>query len=316
MPQHLYRGWYQVGFEREIRDKVTPLRIGNLRLLLVKQENEFGAYNATCPHRGAHLAFGGTLDRGAIICPFHGYRIGLGSDSDCQFKTPRYRTLAVGGLLFVLLSERHENGLTRLLEELNATHYLVPGFTMTAQAPAELVVENGFDPAHFQSVHRLKRRPNLKLSPGDSGELHLSGTFYAEAFETAWHNGAVQDAGTEMQFLAQVISPNVCVSRLGENTVISGSTPNGDGSCTIRVSVAAPATEDGSPPSQQAIRALLRDSKLAYEQDLVIWENRIHDAPNRLTPEDGLILAFHEFCTHFEGEEIAVNEAYATCPVR
>ena len=149
MGEILYRGWYQVAFEGELREKLTATKIGALPLVLVRDFNGVRAFDAICPHRGAHLAYGGKLDRNVIICPFHGRRISLDQDSECRFKIRGYRTLAIGGLSFVLLDERHENGFSALLERLNETHFFVQGFTVTALAPAELVIENGFDRLHF-----------------------------------------------------------------------------------------------------------------------------------------------------------------------
>ena len=304
MRTSLYHGWHQVAFERELRDRLTPVTVGNLPLVLVKDQDRFQTLDAICPHRGAHLGFGGRLDGDAIVCPFHGHRIGFGEGCDAHYKVRSYRTVAAGGLVFALFNERHENGFGALLEELNRTHFFVQGFSMTAKAPAELVVENGFDPGHFESVHGLKARPNLRLLTSSNGELIVEGKFQAAAFENNWHRDGEYQTSTQIGFLARVFSPNLCVSKLGEgenaHLVISGATPNGDGTCTIRVSVAVPARADGRPPSEQAIRALLRDSKLAYEQDLVIWEHRAHDAPSRFDEEDGLVIEFHKFCKHFE----------------
>jgi phenylpropionate dioxygenase-like ring-hydroxylating dioxygenase large terminal subunit len=310
MRESLYHGWYQVAFERELREKVTPLRIGRLSLMLIRDGRGIACYDAICPHRGAHLAFGGRLEGDAMVCPFHGHRIGLGCDSAHAERVTRYRTVTAGGLVFVLLAEKHENGLTALLQDLEQTHYFVPGFTLQARTPAEIVVENGFDGAHFECVHGLRERPTLRLSPHSNGELKIEGTFVADAFENVWHRGAERPTRSEIGFLARVFSPNVCISRLGdaasEHLVISGATPNGDGTCTIRVSVAAPGGADGKPPSEQAIRALLRDSRVAYEQDLVIWENRNHDAPSRFGEDDHLVVAFHRYCKQFlEGERDA-----------
>lgn len=298
-----FRGWYQVAFERELTEKLTPVTVGRLPLVLVRTQDGYQAYDAICPHRGAHLAYGGQLDGDAVRCPFHGHRIGLGEDCGGEYRVRGYRTLSVGGLVFVLLDERHENGFTRLMDGLNETYFFVQGFTLKANTPAEMVVENGFDRAHFRHVHGLRSDPDLHLVPGENGELIVQGTFQASAFDSGWHNDAPEQVSTEIGFLARMFSPNLCVSKLGEGAahhlVISGATPNADGTCTIRVSVAVPAGADGRAPSEQAIRALLRDSKLAYEQDMVIWEHRVPDAPSRFHATDDLVIEFHRFCKEF-----------------
>jgi len=313
MATRLFRGWYQVGFERELTERVTPITVGGLHLMLVRDGEGFQAYDAICPHRGANLAYGGQLEGNAIRCPFHGHRVGLGEACDGPFQVRGYRTLSVGGLVFVLLSEAHENGLTQFLECTNETYFFVQGFAIKANTPAEMVVENGFDRAHFRQVHGLKTDPDLHLVPSEHGELIVEGAFQANAFDGAWHSDDAHRASTEIGFLARIFSPNLCVSRLGDkdghHLVISGATPNGDNSCTIRVSVAAPAGADGRAPAEQPIRALLRDSKLAYEQDMVIWEHRQPDAPSRFQADDDLVIEFHRFCNGFL--EVRQNAASA-----
>jgi 3-ketosteroid 9alpha-monooxygenase subunit A len=295
-----YYGWHQVAFERELRDTLTPITVGNLQLALVREQNRIRAVDAICPHRGAHLAYGGQVDGDSIICPFHGHRIGLGETPDCHFRVRSYRTLSISGLLFVLFSEHLDNGFGAFIEDLNETHFFVQGFTLIAKTPAELVVENGFDHRHFQYVHGLKAKPTLNLLPSNNGELIIRTDFRAASFSNVWHSDTEDQPHTEIPFLARIFSPNLCVSELGEeHVVISGATPNGDGTCTIRVSVAARAQSGGKPPSEQAIRSLLRDSKLAYEQDLAIWEHRDHNAPSRFDEEDDLVIAFHQYCKKF-----------------
>jgi nitrite reductase/ring-hydroxylating ferredoxin subunit len=291
-----------VAFERELRERITPLALGPLRLMLIRDASGFTAYDAVCPHRGAHLGYGGRVEGETIVCPFHGRRIALGCRDDQAYCVRRYRTLTAGGLVFVLLDEHHEYGLTSFLQTLDATHVFVPGFALKTHAPAAIVVENGFDPRHFQSVHGLQSAPTLMMSSGEQGELLMEGTFHADAFNAAWHGESDGD-DARFGFLARIYSPNLCISRLGdgesEHYVISGASPDDDGTATIRVSVAVAADATGRPPSETAIRALLRDSRLAYEQDLMIWEHRVHDAPERLAADDQLILAYYDFCSRF-----------------
>jgi 3-ketosteroid 9alpha-monooxygenase subunit A len=318
MHERFFRGWYQIAFERELTEKLTPVAVGRLPLVLVRRQDGFEAYDAICPHRGAHLAYGGELEGDAIRCPFHGHLIGLGEACGGELKVRGYRTLSVGGLVFVLFSERHENGFSHLMAQLDETHFVVQGFTLKAKTPAEMVVENGFDRAHFRNVHGLKSDPDLHLLPSDNGELIVQGTFQASAFNSVWHNDAPDRTSTEIGFLARMFSPNLCISRLGggpdHHLVISGATPNGDGSCTIRVSVAVPVGSDDRAPSQPAIRALLRDSKLAYEQDIVIWEHRAPDAPSQFQADDDLVIEFHRFCKGFL--EVRLDAENVTRPLR
>src|SRR5690349_18065891 len=85
-------GWYQVAFERDLQRELTPASLGATRLLLVRGEG-VRAFDATCPHRGAHLGFGGRLEGDAVRCPFHGYRIGLTAAGGHPFRAREYAAL-------------------------------------------------------------------------------------------------------------------------------------------------------------------------------------------------------------------------------
>jgi len=305
MQTKLYEGWYQLAFERELKNPVTPVKVAQLPLNLVRTAGGIQAFDAACPHRGAHLGYGGRLDTDAIICPFHGRRIGLGEDSDCPYKVRRYPTLSVGGLLFVLIGERRDHGFRAFLKELDRDHFFVQGFTMVAKTDPETVIENGFDPDHFRAVHGLKYTPDLRLVSGSNGEMVVEGTFVISPSE----NGS-NTSTSSIRFIARIFSPNLCVTKLcsaqGEHLVISAATPADDGQCTIRVSLALPPGPNGQPPDPQVVRALLRDSKLAYDQDLVIWQNLVPGAPCRFDAGDELVIAFRKFChTFLEAEHHA-----------
>jgi phenylpropionate dioxygenase-like ring-hydroxylating dioxygenase large terminal subunit len=299
----MYRGWYKVAFERELGGDITAAKIGDLPLILVRTRDGVRAFDAACPHRGAHLAHGGKLDGNVIVCPFHGNRVRLGEEEDagCGFRLQGYRTLAVGGLVFVLLDERRDNGFGALLQALDADHFFVQGFAIDIRTPPEMVVENGFDGAHFKYVHGLDRVPDLRLVAGRDGEMVVEAVFRTPA-NLSWLEGE-SGAPAEFGFAASVFSPNLCVTRLAragqEYRVISGVTPNGDGSCTVRVSLAIPAGPDGAAPDPQSVRALLRDSKLAYEQDKAVWEHLVPGAPQRFTPADELVVAYRDYCRRF-----------------
>ena len=161
------RGWYQVAFEREIESEVSPATLGAARLVVVRSTEGLRVFDATCPHRGAHLGCGGVLDRQAIRCPFHGYRIGLDDTAETSFRAREYTALTVGGMVFIRLSGAFENGLKSHLDGLDQDHFFVPGFELNVSAPAQLVIENAFDEAHFRiGPRRAKRSSSFRIAPG------------------------------------------------------------------------------------------------------------------------------------------------------
>src|ERR1700712_4181565 len=118
----MHKGWYQIAFERELRDPLTLVRIGELPLVVVRRPHSVRVFAAVCPHRGANLA-DGRLQDDQIICPFHGYAIGLGESCPGELKVPEYPSLSLGGMIFVLLSAQHDNEFAQVLWELDRSHY-------------------------------------------------------------------------------------------------------------------------------------------------------------------------------------------------
>lgn len=289
----MHNGWYQVAFERELTAPVTEVILGDRTLMLVRAGPRLAAYDAHCPHRGANLARGGRCDGEAIVCPFHGRRIGLGRPGEDGFFVRERRALAIGGLVFVLFDERHELGFAARMADLDRGHCFVPGFTVTVRCAPEAVIENAFDRRHFSQVHKLDETPDLRLAASTAGEMAVHGSF-APSRANPWQ----ADAAPGIDFSARVYSPTVCVTELGAPggayVVLTAATPTTGRECLVRVSLALP-TAGGAPPSPEVARALLRDSRTSVEQDKLIWDN-LADQPIQFAPDDDLVREFYRFC--------------------
>jgi phenylpropionate dioxygenase-like ring-hydroxylating dioxygenase large terminal subunit len=213
-----------------------------------------------------------------------------------------YRTLVVGGLVFVLFSEAQERGLTAYLEELDRTSYLVPGFSMTVAVSADLVVENGFDNSHFRAVHMIGTHQELVVRPGEHGELTAEGLFELPRDAGPPGPRRAGDGPVRAAYRARAFSPWVIISEVqGEHpySVITAATPAAGGSCVIRLSLVVPVT-GGAPPSTEWCQSTLRHSRHGLELDRVVWENMSMTAPVRLTGQDASIAQFRAFVQSFE----------------
>jgi phenylpropionate dioxygenase-like ring-hydroxylating dioxygenase large terminal subunit len=293
-------GWYQVGFEEDLTAELTPAAIGSRHLALVRTGTEVRAFDAVCPHRGAHLAMGGRYDREAIICPFHGYRIGLGREGEHGFRVHEYRTLVIGGLVFVSLSDTHDMGFRAYMEQLAQTHLIVPGFSLPMRTRPELVVENAFDNSHFRTVHHIQNEPRFRILPSQTGEFGVEGTLQ---YGDIWKPGGKPTDRDVIPFVARAFSPGVVLGSLGgyrPYTVLTAATPVTENDCLIRLSLIIPVGEGNVPPDKDYCLHLLRGSKAGLEMDRVIWENISTTAPCHYTAQDAAMLAFREFCSRFE----------------
>lgn len=286
-------GWYQVAFEQDNGQDLTPVAVGATRLMLVRAAGGLRAFSADCPHRGAHLALGGKLCEGHVVCPFHGYEIGLGKESKQGFQVREYPTLMMGGMVFVRLSLTHENGLTTLLKELSANHNFVPGFEMNVRTSMEVVIENGFDQRHFVAVHGIGTDQFL-VHKGQAGDLIVRSNFRT--------GGRDQGRLPMVPYIANTISPGLIIVQLKGNnpyTIITGATNRPDGGCVIRLTLVLLKSLYGTPPHEEFCRSLLTHSRRGLEEDRRMWENLSLTSPQLLTSQDAPVLEFQKFCEGF-----------------
>jgi nitrite reductase/ring-hydroxylating ferredoxin subunit len=296
-------GWFQVAFERDVVDELTAVAIGSTRLVLVKTEEGVNAYSADCPHRGAHLAYGGKLQGDCIICPFHGYHVGLGKVSRQNFRTPVFETLTVGGLVFVRLSDQFDNGFTPFVTHLAQDHVFVPGFTMMVKAPAALVTENGFDSSHFPAVHGIVNHPKFTVQYGEDGQLVVTSLFKVPSPDPR------QPEPRSVPYKASTFSPGLIVVQLTGDapyTVITATTPISTNEARIHLSLALPIAAYGPKPPPQMTQAILTYSRGGLEDDQVMWENMSLAQPPKYVAQDAAILQFHEFCERFAENEVEI----------
>jgi hypothetical protein len=298
------RGWFQLAFETDLGEALTPLTFADRALVAVRDgtSKAVRVFDAVCPHRGAHLGYGGRLVGAAIRCPFHAYRIGLGETSDDGFSVREYASLLACGGLFVRLSDHPTPDLPGALEEMSRGHSSIPGFEMTAGTSIEVVIENGFDSAHFRSVHGIMNLPSLSVGRGRFGELQGEGRF--EIPRGGWYESA-ETTGSKLtaRYLAYAYSPGVFMAELAGDPpfryrIMTTATPQGGGSCTIRLTLLLPDTE-GRAADERFGRELLAYSRDGLEKDCAIW-NRLdlHHVP-RYTARDDAARLFAEFCHSF-----------------
>jgi 3-ketosteroid 9alpha-monooxygenase subunit A len=295
-------GWMLLAFRAELENELTPATVGGRQLMVIRKDDEIQVADAICPHRGAHLGYGGTLEGEGIRCPFHGRFVKLGQPVNNEYRVRKYRTAEFGEALFVLIDERHEKGFQATMTALARTHELSPGFVLPAHVAAEYVIENVFDAEHFQSVHKVSRQPRLKVREGPRGELIVDGSLKTPA-PNVWQ---VDDVGTDgsvaTRLCAHVFSPTLVVTELGAaeapNVVITGATPTAGGT-VIRVAVAVPRSCDGTAPRADVVAGLIDDSRTSFGQDLLVWEHLVPHAPQHLDARDEAVMAFRRFCQDF-----------------
>jgi phenylpropionate dioxygenase-like ring-hydroxylating dioxygenase large terminal subunit len=302
-----YGGWYQIAFERDLQQDVSSVPVGDRRLLIVRHEGNIRVYDATCPHRGADLGVGGKLiDARVVTCPYHGHRVALGGDGNGPYCVRQYPSAACGGLIFALVGDFAIGALPQMLDHIQRTRSVFPGFTKTIRVAPETVIENAFDWAHFRPVHAVldvqHRKPTIE-----------DGVFTARTTlrvgPTMWQGGgdAQVDSSVsiDVPLLARAYSPNLTITEVAvgggdhPHFVIASAVPMLDGTSTIRLSVALPRLLEGIEPPQELADVLLRYESMGLEQDRPVWENLATAIAPRYTAEDENVLEYRRFCERF-----------------
>jgi hypothetical protein len=262
--------------------------------MLIKQAGQLRAFDATCPHRGAHLAYGGRICQDVIICPFHGYSIQLGLHDPRQLSVREYSLLNIAGMIFVRLSVERDNGWVQYMEKLVNDHFIINGFEMHVGTSMETVIDNAFDRNHFFAVHGV-RTDDFSVLAGDHGELIVESTMYLPRRDTGGEGASFTPAA----YRAFVASPGlVAVELRGGNpyTVITGATNMPNGGCVVRLSVALPKSAWNIPPRPESYEALIQYSRAGLEADRAIWENLSPLSEPQWMPEDRPSQEFVKFC--------------------
>ena len=214
VPERLHSGWYFLALAQELSGEITPLTVGRRALIAVREdERRVRVFDARCPHRGAHLGYGGRRCGDRIVCPFHGKRIALGS-AKARLSVREYPTVLAGDALFFRLGAggTDDHGFARVIREVAQRQRLVGAVVRRVTVPTDVLVENAFDVAHF----------GKEITLGPFGELTVEGELLAN------------------RFLARAFSPSVVVTEIGPadraSTVVTGGTPTYDGA-VARVAV-------------------------------------------------------------------------------
>jgi 3-ketosteroid 9alpha-monooxygenase subunit A len=293
-----YAGWHLVAFAADLQGEISPLEFGDHPLIAVRHEGCLRVFDATCPHRGGHLGYGGKLERDCVVCPFHGRRIHLGSDHESPYRVTEHEALLVGDALFVRFADGPDRGFHALVGRLAKTHDVVPGFMIAVRVAPEIIVENAFDPEHFVPVHGVVRPPQMTPSLGAEGELIVSSALPIPVVAGAERRVV---SAFPVPFFAVAVSPTLVVTRLGPGEeapyYFTGTIPTADG-CVARVAVAAPKL-DGRPASPEGIAELVAGSREAFREDIPVWEHLAKGHVPFYDSRDASVVAFREFVGGF-----------------
>lgn len=180
-------GWYWLMRSDEVKKgKAYPAKFLKTELVIFRGlDNQVKAFDAFCPHMGAHLC-DGTVEENSIRCPFHFWK--FGPDGKCVEIPAQKETTNIPGLNSHKVQEAY--GLIWLWTGENSDSEEIPvipelkGFELDSKLGSQfiknchpnVVMINAIDAQHFRSVHQLIVDLNMKVTPLSKRCIQLSNT--------------------------------------------------------------------------------------------------------------------------------------------
>jgi nitrite reductase/ring-hydroxylating ferredoxin subunit len=288
LPWSAIGGWFQVGWSGDLRDDVArPLRYFSRDLVAWRSETgSVIVAGGACPHMGAHLGYGGTVDAGCLRCPLHGWTWdGEGVNVSIPHHTgtsgrrlERWPTAEFRGAVFVWHSPAGGGDPDfDLLDELaaspavNGPHEVTGGFPDAARVyPSvpihpQVAVEDRVDVDHFAGPHATVPPTLERLDFRDHSFTSVVS-----------HAGGRGQAGAHIESLVIGVGLAVLTVDFGDQMtdILLGVTPVDDGLSDVMHTVWCRGTDTG--PSQiprdvlDTVVALMRTE---LEHDLEVWSH-------------------------------------------
>lgn len=298
-------GWFQVDYTDELAPgQVKPLHYFGKELVLYRAEDGVAhVLDAYCPHLGAHLGYGGKVEGSSIRCPFHAWRFDCTgvcdeipyTDRDIPKKatiTP-WKVHEVNGLIMVW---HHPEG--------KDPHFAIPTLPeygnddwttyvkrrWTIRSRNQDMAENSVDSAHFKYLHGTQNLPPTQIDPQGHILNVRSPTLTGKGGNSIEGEIQVQLHGfgfTTTRFLGIV-----------ETLLVNSVTAIDEEYLDVRFSFMV--KKFGGASTTKGIgRAFISEIERQLEQDIPIWENKIHIKPPILCDNDGPIGKFRSWCKQF-----------------
>lgn len=298
-------GWFQVAYSADVGDRqVVPLRYFGQELVLFRtQSGAAQVLDAYCPHIGAHLGFGGTVDGECIRCPFHSWA--YGTDGVCRDipyaqRIPRgaqvrsWPTLERSGLIFVWHSAAviEPQWQPPALDEFDDADWV--GYhrhQYIVKSAVQEVIENVFDVAHGKYVHQ-----NAQGMAMPTVAFSFDGHRAEAVFDID-----IPLVGGPTRHVTTLHGPAIAMNRsTGQGTKVfySNYTPIEPELLEVNFSFMTPRSTADDPTGERSARSA-RGTVMAFEQDIPIWEHKIHRRVPLLCDGDGAMSQFRVWMRQF-----------------
>ncbi|MCL4422502.1 MAG: aromatic ring-hydroxylating dioxygenase subunit alpha [Actinobacteria bacterium] len=300
-------GWYQLAQQPDIMTgSVTPMHYLGRDLVLWRTElGEIRAAEAFCPHLGAHLGYGGTIEGELLTCPFHGWRfdtsgvnvqIPYSDRTNLKAHLTCIPVAVANGVVFAWHGSRGEPPgweVPVLDESLDRSFVRVAGERVLIRSHVQELLENVVDVAHFQFVHHTAGFGSVELV--EQGPMLRSTAGVVFVTPKGNVDGSVV---SELWGLGiDIVRPKGILHA----AVIFAVTPVKDGLVEAGYTFFVPKKHGTNEPTNLG-RAMMADFSKQLEQDIPIWEHKAYKPSPALARGDGPIVAFRRWAYQFYGD--------------
>ena len=299
--------WYAVCMEHDInKGDVIPSKVCGQDIVVYRTDSgNIHVVDAYCPHLGAHLGYGGTVEGDAIRCPFHGWAYDCSGtcsdipevDKPMKVGLIELPSKTVNGMVMVWWSPE-KNAPTWFVDPVDLSGWTAPVLredcTWILQTHVQEIAENGVDIAHFNTVHGAN-----KVGVIDYIDYCDAAVKWRSISEITTGTSVVESV-TDVQLyglgLQQVYAESS--NKLPSGRTFLHSTPIDESSICIRLAVSIESC-DNADKDEKMLGFII--SKLAKElsKDFDIWERKKYISRPPLSSADGPIRKFRQWAKQF-----------------
>ncbi|MGI8711168.1 MAG: Rieske 2Fe-2S domain-containing protein [Acidimicrobiales bacterium] len=304
-------GWFAVAETPDLaaRQARAAYYFGTHLVLWRDQAGDAHVMDAFCPHLGAHLGHGGTVEGCEIVCPFHGWKFDAeGSNTDIPYsertnKRAQVRAYPVVERNGFVYTWYHPDGEAPTWEveevaEIGGGEFSGPKRTdHLVQAGIQEMAENGVDSAHFRYVHDTATVPEIERYEVDG---HRTVMQSSQKFPTP--RGVVDG-----RIDSSADGPGVSIVRFSgivDTLLVSASTPIDAGSTHTRFNFYVRNLGDAATNSSVG-DAFAAEVDRQFIEDVPVWEHKAHLVRPALADNDGPFMKFRKWYAQFYAEPVS-----------
>lgn len=325
-------GWYVIERSDSLqKGQILNKKFVGKEIVLFRLENgQACASSAYCPHLGAHLGFGGSIEGDQIRCPFHDFEFnaqGICTKTGYSTKPPPKARLKMFPL-------REQNGLLLIWhdEQGQEPSWEVPAVSFEGWSPLLTVdwtlrshpqetTENSVDIGHFASVHGYKQVEVIKDAETDGAKLYATYAMHRKAGFLGKKNEFIR-----VEFYAEayglgysIVEAYIPKFEIKTRHFVFPTPIEGN---TINLKIGIMVKNLQNPGKINPILSLLpqkwirdlilhsafRGYKHDVSQDFKIWENKIYITPPALAKGDGPVWLYRKWAQQFYYSEVTEKQ--------